>query len=85
MWQSESYSCFLSIPTSARVKVNFRTGEKKKKSTRGAKSSFSSYCVVVVVCYSAGYSGTNILPGYPGYSFTDPERMDKLAKLVTKQ
>ena len=25
MWQSESYSCFLSIPTSARVKVNFRT------------------------------------------------------------
>ena len=29
MWQSESYSCFLSIPTSARVKVNFRTGEKR--------------------------------------------------------
>ena len=25
MWQSESYSCFLSIPTSARVNVNFRT------------------------------------------------------------
>ena len=33
MWQSESYSWFLSIPASARVNVNFRTGEKKNLPT----------------------------------------------------